>query len=344
MTSTTGAAEHPEVSEISDLTEGLLSPARTTDVRRHLDGCELCSEVHDSLTEIRDLLGTLPGPPRMPADVAGRIDAALAAEALLDATAPEARGSVNPAASVSTPTSVSTPEPLSAPGRDGVETPREAETPRETQLPVSRETQPTSTSSGAVDRPSGHPRAATGPGRRSSATRRRRRGIATAALGAFATVAAIGLGVLLLRPDGGSQGDTPQASDKADPRVFSESALDDQVASLLTKKNDAAPDGESSKPSLSAETSPPTPKHTRLRDPGDAGPKVPQCVKLGIGRDTLPIAAKEGIYKGVAAYLVVLPDARDASRVTAYVVDSTCDGKASASKGEVLLTRSYPRG
>ena len=82
-------AQHPDVSEISDLTEGLLSPSRSATVRRHLDGCTLCADVRSSLEEIRGLLGTLPGPPRMPAEIAGRIDAALAAEALLDATAPE---------------------------------------------------------------------------------------------------------------------------------------------------------------------------------------------------------------------------------------------------------------
>ena len=89
MTSTTDTAGHPDVAEISDLTEGLLPASRTADVRRHLDECELCADVLASLEEIRGLLGTLPGPPQMPADVAGRIDAALAAEALLQATAPE---------------------------------------------------------------------------------------------------------------------------------------------------------------------------------------------------------------------------------------------------------------
>ncbi|WP_346657887.1 hypothetical protein [Streptomyces sp. 135] len=96
MSATTDSAGHPEVAEISDLTEGLLSPSRTSDVRRHLDGCALCADVYASLEEIRGMLGTLPGPPRMPVDVAGRIDAALAAEALLDATAPD--GPSTPAA------------------------------------------------------------------------------------------------------------------------------------------------------------------------------------------------------------------------------------------------------
>ena len=72
MTSTTDMAGHPDVAEISDLAEGLLPPARSTELRRHLDDCELCADVYTSLEEIRGLLGTLPGPPRMPADVAGR--------------------------------------------------------------------------------------------------------------------------------------------------------------------------------------------------------------------------------------------------------------------------------
>jgi anti-sigma factor RsiW len=127
VTSTTDTAGHPDVAEISDLTEGLLPASRTADVRRHLDECELCADVLASLEEIRGLLGTLPGPPQMPADVAGRIDAALAAEALLQATAPEV---------------VSAPAP--------VETAH-----------VSRETSP------PAARPTGHARTGTtGPGRK----------------------------------------------------------------------------------------------------------------------------------------------------------------------------------
>ncbi|MFE0579929.1 MULTISPECIES: hypothetical protein [unclassified Streptomyces] len=93
---TTGTIRHPDVSEISDLTEGLLSPSRTGEIRRHLEGCALCADVRSSLEEIRGLLGTLPGPARMPADIAGRIDAALAAEALLDATQPRDQAGPSP--------------------------------------------------------------------------------------------------------------------------------------------------------------------------------------------------------------------------------------------------------
>ncbi|WP_260333148.1 anti-sigma factor family protein [Streptomyces beigongshangae] len=77
----TDTAGHPDVTEISDLTEGLLPPSRSMDIRRHLDDCSLCADVYESLEEIRDLLGTLPGPLRMPDDVADRVDAALSAEA-----------------------------------------------------------------------------------------------------------------------------------------------------------------------------------------------------------------------------------------------------------------------
>ncbi|MDJ0380874.1 hypothetical protein [Streptomyces sp. G-G2] len=128
MTGATGTIRHPEVSEISELSEGLLSPSRTSEVRHHLTGCALCADVQASLEEIRSLLGTLPGPPRMPVDIAGRIDAALAAEALLDARPPA-------------------PRPLSAPAHDA--------TPN-----VSRETSP------ATRAPEGRPSGATGPGRR----------------------------------------------------------------------------------------------------------------------------------------------------------------------------------
>ncbi|MEB8339955.1 anti-sigma factor family protein [Streptomyces endophyticus] len=80
MTSTTDTAEHPEVTEISELAEGLLPPTRTTDVQQHLDGCALCADVLASLEEIRGTLGAVSAPPRMPEEIASRINAALAFE------------------------------------------------------------------------------------------------------------------------------------------------------------------------------------------------------------------------------------------------------------------------
>ncbi|MDQ0909267.1 anti-sigma factor RsiW [Streptomyces canus] len=198
MTSTTDTAGHPDVAEISDLTEGLLPASRTADVRRHLDECELCADMHASLEEIRGLLGTLPGPPQMPADVAGRIDAALAAEALLQATAPEV---------------VNAPAP--------VETTH-----------VSRET------SSAAVRPTGHAHTATtGPGRKDRKDRKRSERRKVAVLGAVFTVAALGFGTVLLSAlDDGKPTDAPHGqATTAD--TFSASGLEKQVSDLLTEKS-----------------------------------------------------------------------------------------------------------
>ncbi|QTD99635.1 anti-sigma factor family protein [Streptomyces cyanogenus] len=135
MTSTTDTAGHPDVAEISDLTEGLLPPDRSTDVRRHLEACEACADVYASLEEIRSLLVSVPAPERMPDEVAARIDAALAAEA------PLTTGGEGTAGHVSRETPTSADHPADHP----------------------------------ADRPAGRPRAATGPGRKDKRGRRRGR-------------------------------------------------------------------------------------------------------------------------------------------------------------------------
>ncbi|MET7677979.1 anti-sigma factor family protein [Streptomyces seoulensis] len=81
MTSSTDTTGHPDVAEISDLAEGLLSPSRSAELRHHLASCTACAEVLAALTEIQGLLGDVPAVPPMPTDIADRIDAALAAEA-----------------------------------------------------------------------------------------------------------------------------------------------------------------------------------------------------------------------------------------------------------------------
>ncbi len=195
--STTDMAGHPDVAEISDLAEGLLPPSRTTDVRRHLETCDLCADVYASLEEIQGLLGTLPGPQRMPDDVAGRIDAALAAEALLSAT---------------------TPALSAAPAVDEDES-RDA-------THVSRETS-------ATDRPSGRARTSTtGPGRKDRRRIVRRR---IAVLGAVAAAAALGIGsVIVSSVTGGSPpDDTAHGQQTAPVDTFSETKLQKQVTDLI---------------------------------------------------------------------------------------------------------------
>ncbi|MET8208423.1 zf-HC2 domain-containing protein [Streptomyces sp. NPDC005373] len=315
MTSTTDTAEHPEIDEISDLTEGLLSPSRTEEVQEHLNGCELCADVHASLEEIRGTLGTLPGPAHMPADIAGRIDAALAAEALLD---------------------------TKAPADTEYEDKDEAEAEAQSASPVSRETTPADSLATPADRPSGHPRTATGPGRGGRTRTRRRRG---AALGAVFTAAAIGLGVLFLQngggtPTGAPESGTPRQSSSA--LSFSENKLESQVQNLLTEKSSAPSDSSTSKPSVDIQQS--GPKTPRTNSPMRGKTVVvPDCIQRGTGRETPALAIERGDYKGTTAYLVVLPHESDPAQVSAYVIDATCVKQPSSAPGKLLLTHSYAR-
>ncbi|MFB7088848.1 anti-sigma factor family protein [Streptomyces sp. NPDC056296] len=294
---------HPDVAEISDLAEGLLPPSRITDVRQHLETCELCADVYASLEEIQGLLGTLPGPTRMPDDVAGRIDAALAAEALLSSTVPD------PLEPTPTPAAAA---PAASEGNDSARR-------------VSRET------SAATDRPSGHARSSsTGPGRKDRKRSGRRR---IAVLGAVAAAAAIGLGsVIVSSVTGGSPSDDTALAD-----TFSEGKLKEQVADLVAKEQGGAQNGPRTPRSFGMES------ETGGENRVFKQPTVPECVRKGIGRDDAALATKEGVYKGKEALLVVLPDASNDSRVTAYIVESTCVAQPAVSKAEILLKHSYAR-
>ncbi|MFI6021077.1 anti-sigma factor family protein [Streptomyces sp. NPDC051287] len=300
MTSSTDTTGHPDVAEISDLTEGLLPAGRTAEVQQHLDTCELCADVLASLTEIQSLLGELPGPQRMPADIVGRIDAALAAEALLDATAPETH--------------------------------------------VSRETSPVP--SAPVHPPAGWSSASTGPGRKDRGQGRghdrRGRRRRTVALGAVLTAAVLGAGSFLLHSLSDNGTTTAQNRPTNSAAGFSKSTLQTEVDDLLgtktglqgSKKPDLGIQGTSTAPGTSD-----TPYTTRIQP----SVSVPQCVRQGISRPDDVLGAKKGTYEGKDAYLVVLPDAYDSSRVTVFIVDATCVSRPSAPAGQVLLTESVAR-
>ncbi len=207
MTPTADTAQHPEVSEISDLTEGLLSPSRTAEVQQHLAQCDLCSEVRDSLEEIRGLLGTMPDPEPMPEDIAARIDAALAAEAH--------------------PTPSTEDEPVVV----------SRETTTGEGAPSSRTatgSAPETGSATAPDRPAGRSSAATGPGRRPA--RRRRR---TVVLGTAFGAAVIGMSVFFLQslsPSGDASKSVTDggvsAADSSAP-AYADGTLEAQVRDLL---------------------------------------------------------------------------------------------------------------
>jgi anti-sigma factor RsiW len=307
VTTTTGTDGHPDVAEISDLTEGLLPPSRTADVRRHLDECELCADVYASLEEIRGLLGTLPGPPRMPAEVAGRIDAALAAELLLDATAPDDADAQAPVATTAQTLSGTdaSPDPDGSPH-------------------VSRETS-------ATDRPAGHARVSTaGPGRKERKKGSRRR---VAVLGTVFTVAAVGFGSVMLSSlnDGNPSGPEARGQQSTSADTFSQGTLEKQVSDLLATSKSG-----SHSHSLGAESLPGSGQPHLLQDP-----TVPDCVQRGTGRTDPALGTKPGTYKGTKAMLVVLPAPSGSTGVTAYIMDATCVADRSAGKAKVLLKQSY---
>ncbi|MCX4675790.1 hypothetical protein OG413_10805 [Streptomyces sp. NBC_01433] len=320
MTSTADTAQHPDVSEISDLTEGLLSPSRTAEVRSHVDSCSLCGDVRTSLEEIRGLLGTLPGPQPMPEDIAGRIDAALAAEALLDSTVP---GSP---ADVSRETSSSTEDPA----------------PQATDLPDQR------TDLSRADRPAGRPRAATGPGRNPSRRRRRAVIIGTAVGAAVITMSALLLQQLQPSRDTTStQADSGAGRAESSAQSFSEDTLEGRVQGLLSSTAASeSPSGQKQQPEAGTKStnevgaSDSSAPRRPLRTPVVT---VPPCVQQATGRNTPALALAEGHYQGTDAFLVVLPHATDTTRVQAYVVDATCVDATPKAKGRLLLTHSYNR-
>ncbi|MGW3011679.1 anti-sigma factor family protein [Streptomyces sp. NPDC001219] len=313
MTSTTGTGEHPtgehpEVTEISEFTDGLLSPARTAELRDHLSSCPLCDDVYASLEEIRSLLGTLPGPLRMPTDVAGRIDAALAAEALLDATTPVST------AHVSRETAAA---PVVVSRETGDEAPRRG------------------TPSG---RPAGRPRGSSGPGRQTPGGRgSRARRWPRILLGTAAAAAVFSVGGLLIQNatlDGsqtGKQDRTTAAPEKNHGAgALTAASLESHVHDLLATKR------SHKSPGIGTRSSPDTP----LRGSADT---LPSCVRQGVARPESPLATSHTRYQGKDAYLVVLPDPSDTQRVTAYVIASSCVSATPPTPGKVLLSHSFQR-
>ena len=301
---TTGMDPHPEVSEISDFSEGLLPPDRSAAVRVHLDDCGLCRDVLHSLEEIRGLLGTLPGPPRMPADIAGRIDAALAAEALLDATLPSVSRGTSPASSE-----------------------RSHDVPRETSTA-----------------PGGHPGGPTGPGRggragaRPAGSRRRRgflavaMAVGTALLGGVIYTAASGSG-------GGSNSAGLDSARKQGTTAGSADTVRNQVRELLAQPKASV--GATEHPGATDRGNTPMLHQNTTGATGQTSPAaIPSCVLKATHRSQAPLAADRELFRGTESYLVVLPHPHDTSRVDAFVVNASC---TPSSPGAVLFQGTYPR-
>ncbi|MEU0162753.1 hypothetical protein ABZ154_29090 [Streptomyces sp. NPDC006261] len=327
MTSTTDTAQHPEVSEISDLTEGLLIPSRAEEIRDHLAECELCAEVRDSLEEVRELLGTLPGPEPMPGDIAARIDAALAAEARAGSPADEAADDSRATAVFSRDADVSRETSSAETGDPSSVTPRTGSSPV---------------------RPAGRPEGSTGPGR--NRTRRRRSAVF---LGTACGAALIGMSVLFLQNLSSSSDSSGAAADRAvstsesGAHSYSQGTLETTVQDLLSGRAGTEEfNGQKQSPSVDEQAVPEaeTPDTKASRGPLIApAVAVPPCVQQATGSTTPALAVDEGTYQGTDAFLVVLPHPSDPTRVQAYVVASSCVEAGPGSTGRLLLTEAYDR-
>lgn len=342
MTSAPFAADddrHPEVAEISAYAEDLLPVARSDSLRSHLSTCSLCGDVLLSLQEIRAALGDVSHPPRMPEDVASRIDAALAAEALLeasdvsretldaspslsegeDSTREEEglRGSDAPSAGAA----ASTEDPASPTAgvppqrRNGVTAAKAR--PRRLAL-VSRETHRRPT----ADRPPNRNRTPRGP-----ASRRRSRRMAT--WGAAGVTVLAALGGLILHTFQDSSGETPP---EATTRATAADHLGARVRTLLTEQQ--PPNASSARPGAGGEEA------TPFR--AEEARNVPRCVRQGIARAETPLAVDTQTFQGTRSYIVVLPHASDPRRVDAYAVDASCTSGDNTT-GAVLASGTYPR-
>ncbi|MBB1257637.1 hypothetical protein [Streptomyces alkaliterrae] len=326
--------EHPEVAEISALTEGLLPPDRSADVTNHLNLCLLCADVRSSLEEIRGALGTLPGPVRMPEDIAGRIDAAIAAEALLDATAP---GVVSRETTARETTTRETTERADA--APGETAPTEGGA-------VSRETAGATPSTGRPSnrldgtRPDGGKRpGGSRPGGRSQrrgAARRRRTLIATLGVCAVALMAGLLLPPLLGDNGSNRSRDEVTAERSAPGTGPAPEELEKQVHELLALTPRRAPTetGNGAAPEQGEEPGEFSPKASPNGTFGaEQTVTLPECVAAAVNRTEAPLAATRQSHQGTDAYLVVLPHPGDSERVDAYVVDATCADRPADDKG-----------
>ena len=304
---------HPTVEAISDYIEDLLPAEAAAELSRHFEDCPECLDTHAAIEEIRALLGQSE-PVQLPGDIAVRIDAALAAEALLSST-----------------------EPAAAPG--------EAAAPPRS-LSGSRGTGGSSSAAHGPSGPSGPSGVSSGPGRK-----RRRpsaRALRRAALGlaALAVVGVVTTSLLQLHPGSSSSANSSAVSaPRAVPGqagggartgfVFTDAALAEQVRQLV-------PAGPIKTPAVGS-----GPKASTENSPAVQTGTVPECVSLAAHRGAeQPLTSAQGSYNGTPVYALVYSDATDPSHsLDVYLIAASCAGTATATPtpGQVLLHRTVPR-
>ncbi|WP_316522250.1 hypothetical protein [Kitasatospora brasiliensis] len=305
--------DHPPVERLADLAEGLIdSPEALAALRRHLDGCAECRETVEALAEVQALLGEVETPP-MPADIAARLDAALAEAAA--GTAAEA----------------------AEPQREGATAGHRAEAPARSVPAAVPSAAPRSDR--PAGRPVGRPGSGTGPGR----SRRRRFALL---LGSAVALAALGLGgALLLHPgdrsDGGTTvaGAVPTATATADDRGartphatgagpdYREDELVTRIQQLLARSQ-SAPGLSATGPARSETVLPAQSEGIR---PEPASPADPACPAPATGT---PLAIDRGSYRGAPVDVLVYPLPDRPGYVDVYLRSPDC--------GPVVLHQAVP--
>ncbi|MFI8457974.1 hypothetical protein [Kitasatospora sp. NPDC085464] len=327
------AGGHPPVDELADLAEGLIdSPAAVEALHRHLADCAECRETVDALAEVQELLGTVETPP-MPADVAARLDAALAraaAEAGDEATDVPGAADAPDAAPGARHAAVAGPQEPSPGRRPGTPAP------------------PARAASGR-SAPSSRPAAPTGPGR----PRPRRR--FALLLGAAAALAAVGIGgAVLLHPDDRAGGTAVSAGAPADTTaaaaqngrtphaasagtVYRADVLATQIQQLLARSGNAAtapgpqPTGQAEPQSVlpaegaRPELSSPAPSSSASPAPS------PGCPAPAPGA---PVATDRGSFDGAPVDVLVYPVPGRPDLVDVYLRAPDC--------GRIVLHQSVP--
>ncbi|MER7579897.1 hypothetical protein [Kitasatospora sp. NPDC097691] len=325
------AGDHPPIERLADLSEGLIdSPGAVEALHRHLADCAECRETLDALAEVQELLGTVETPP-MPADVAARLDAALAravAEAASDTTD-------TPSASDAPDATPGDRRATVARAQDGTATGRRPGTPAP----------PARAATGSTAPPS-RPAASTGPGR----PRPRRR--FALLLGAAAALAAVGIGgAVLLHTDDRTGGTAVSAGAPADTTaaaaqsartphtasggtVYRADLLAPQIQQLLARSEGAAtapglqPTGQARPESvLPAEGARP-----ELSSPAPSSPAAsPSCPAPAPG---VPVATDRGSFDGAPVDVLVYPVPGRPDLVDVYLRASDC--------GRIVLHQSVP--
>ncbi|WP_330320368.1 hypothetical protein OG927_16360 [Streptomyces clavifer] len=306
MTSTADTAQHPDVSEIADLTEDLLPLARAAELRHHIAMCAQCADVYSSLEEVRSLLGALGAHEQMPENVARRIDAALVAESVPD---PETRATPESVSRETHGQPLESPAPARPAGR-----PRGATGPGRRPARRRRRTAILGTALGAAVV-----------------------GMSVFLLQAIQTSQDSASSASDHRASAAKSSEGSFAEDSLEGQVHTllseAAALESPGADVTTPSMDTKSSPQNTSPDAA---SPRSPLRTPVVD-------VPPCVQEGTGRNSPALAVEEGDYHGTAAFLVVMPHATDSSRVQAYVVDAACVETTPVAKGRLLLSQSYAR-